>query len=567
MFRQAVRQSTALFARRVSTGSSSSFSRASGFCKSTTVLAAVGLASAATLALSSSFLANSNQGLFAEETQVAEEEQANEAVETTSSSPQGSAESTSNSEAASKGSASEAAEVALESEYPYVIVGMGTAGYAAAKAILSRDPEAKILMIGDEGYSPYMRPPLSKELWTTGAADVAETLSFVDWQGRRTHVFYDPFHANHSVRMLKGHKVISMDVGEHELQLDDGRKVKYHRCVIATGGTPRTLPVVPESIKQHVSTYRTVDDFRTLDAVTRRGGRIVVVGGSFLGTEVAYAIASTKSERQGTSVVSVYPEPGVLARILPRYLSDFATSILGRAGVELYPNRIVTRVEEAPYSHATEDNSNGSSGKRVRVHLDNNQVIDADHVLVATGILPNTSIFADAGLEIDPKNGGITCNAELEARTDVFVAGDVASFYSPVLGRRRVEHYDHAESSGWTAGLNAAGARKVYNAQPFFWSSLGETAGIEAVGELDSNLDTIAFWDKVGIDAQGAPWYFNSPPAVPKDYGKGVVYYMKNKRVVGVLLFNTHGKIQDARRAIASKKQYSQEELKNLIQV
>jgi programmed cell death 8 (apoptosis-inducing factor) len=108
------------------------------------------------------------------------------------------------------------------------------------------------------------------------------------------------------------------------------------------------------------------------------------------------------------------------------------------------------------------------------------------------------------------------------------------------------------------------GMRKPFGYISMLWSDIGST-GFEAVGDLDSSLDTVAFWDRVGINAQGAPWYFNSPPATPVDYGKGVVYYLKNKRVVGVLLWNVHGQIPACRQIIASQKQLSAEELKDAI--
>lgn len=115
----------------------------------------------------------------------------------------------------------------------------------------------------------------------------------------------------------------------------------------------------------------------------------------------------------------------------------------------------------------------GPVGKLIRLETDVQTPIDADHIITAIGISPNTQLARKANLEIDPTNGGILVNAELEARTNVFVAGDVASFYDGVLGRRRVEHHDHAILSGRVAGKNMTGAHRPYTQQSMFWSDLG----------------------------------------------------------------------------------------------
>lgn len=448
-------------------------------------------------------------------------------------------------EAVARDAEGTASEVVLEPEYKYILIGSGTASYSAAKAILEREPGARILIIGEEKHLPYMRPPLSKELWNEKADP--NSLHFMDWQGKSSSVFYPELDRT-NVTFLMGHRVTQMDLADHLVVVDDGRKVRYQKCLVATGGTPRGLPLVPDAVKHKVATFRTVDDFMALQALAKSGGKAVIVGGSFLGTELAYALASG-GKQHGASVVSVFPEPSILARVLPRYVSEHTSRLLMGAGVQLRPNRIVTNVRE------------GSNGK-VFVVLDNNENIEADLVVVAVGIQPNTAVFQEAGLEIDPRTGGIVVNSELEARADVFVAGDVASYYDAVLGRRRVEHYDHAAASGRQAGLNMAGARRPYTYTPMFWSDIGST-GYEALGDLDSNLDTVAFWKDVSIQQQGAPWYFaSSSPTNNLDGARGAVFYLKNKRIVGALLWNMPGKIDIARKIIAVKAKVNTEELK-----
>jgi programmed cell death 8 (apoptosis-inducing factor) len=164
-----------------------------------------------------------------------------------------------------------------------------------------------------------------------------------------------------------------------------------------------------------------------------------------------------------------------------------------------------------------------------------------DHVVLAVGIKPNVEIAVNSGLEIDPVLDGIVVNAELEARTNVFAAGDVSSYHDVALGRRRVEHYDHAMMSGRLAGLNMTGAQKIYSHQSMFWSSIGNKINYEAVGIIDSRLQTISAWGKLD-------------PIKDEEYNKGVVYYMRESKVVGVLLWNVNNKVDSAREIIASNK-------------
>jgi programmed cell death 8 (apoptosis-inducing factor) len=203
--------------------------------------------------------------------------------------------------------------------------------------------------------------------------------------------------------------------------------------------------------------------------------------------------------------------------------------------------------------------------------------INADHVVVAVGIAPNTDLAKSAGLEIDPQQGGFLVNAELQARHNIWVAGDAASFYDIKLGRRRVEHYDHAIVSGKLAGENMTGAHKPYWHQSMFWSDLGPKVGFEAIGLTDSELQTVAVYAKgqpddeeQKEDSEGnreqkevAPQSTSSdlkhkiPNTKTKtttttenkdDYSKGVVFYLKENKVVGIVLWNVFNRIPIARK-------------------
>jgi programmed cell death 8 (apoptosis-inducing factor) len=172
----------------------------------------------------------------------------------------------------------------------------------------------------------------------------------------------------------------------------------------------------------------------------------------------------------GLEVTQVFPESGLMALALPQFLSDYVTErVRKEQGIKIHTGRLVSGIE--------------SSNGKVVVKLDNGEKLEADHVVVAIGIRPSNEVAIYGDLEIDSKNGGIVVNSELQARTDVYAAGDVASFHDIYLGRRRIEHYDHAAASGRHAARNMAGAKSAYLYQPMFWSDLG-TLGYEVSLEI-----------------------------------------------------------------------------------
>lgn len=201
--------------------------------------------------------------------------------------------------------------------------------------------------------------------------------------------------------------------------------------------------------------------------------------------------------------------------------------------------------------------------------------LTSDHVVIAVGIEPNTDLAKSAGLEIDADQGGFLVNAELQARHNIWVAGDAASFYDIKLGRRRVEHYDHAIVSGKLAGENMTGAHKPYWHQSMFWSDLGPRVGFEAIGLTDSQLQTVAVYAKgkpedepQKEDSEGNREQKEIAPSatasalkhkIPEssttaksgeknDYSKGVVFYLKENKVVGIVLWNIFNRIPIARK-------------------
>jgi len=464
---------------------------------------------------------------------------------------------------------------------PYVIVGAGTSAHAACRAIRKNDPKAKILVIGEEEALPYMRPPLSKELWFSDEENVSDTLLFKSWDGKERSVFFETeeFYSSPlelqsqeegGIGVLMGKKVTGVNPEEHLLTLSSGETVNYEKLLIATGGKPRHHAAFDTSnndITQHTTLFRNVADFKRLDKVLKGCETVAIVGGGFLGSELACAL-SAKTKASGMKVTQIYAEDGNMAKVLPRYLSDWTTRKVKKEGVDIIGNR---SVKNAQYENG-----------KMKIVLDNEQKVEADHVIVCVGIEPNVDLASSAGLEVDAKQGGFLVNSELEGRSDIWVAGDAACFYDVNLGRRRVEHHDHAVVSGRLAGENMTGAKKIYKHQSMFWSDLGPEVGYEAIGIVDSSLPTVGVWSKAtakdtpkaaaeatgeGIrsEVNADETTTESPTQVPtestsvndkEEFGKGVVFYMKEKRIVGVLLWNIFSQMPVARRIISEGKDH-----------
>merc|ERR1712127_591579 len=337
-----------------------------------------------------------------------------------------------------------------------------------------------------------------------------------------------------------------------------GLTISYDKCLIATGGRPKTLPSLDnasDELSQHVTLFRNIEDYRRLDTISRKVKSITIVGGGFLGSELACALGR-RARNSGLEVNQVFPEQGNMGRVLPDYLSQWTTEKVKVEGVNVIPNAVVSGA-------SLEDD-------RLVLNLKDGRQVKTDHVVVAVGLTPNTQLGEVSELEIDPEFGGFRVNAELEARSNVWVAGDAACFYDVKLGRRRVEHHDHAVVSGRLAGENMTGACKPYWHQSMFWSDLGPRIGFEAIGLVDSSLQTIGLF--AGADATDTPEAqqqealrtdeksavatgssdLKAPASGADGFGKGVVFYLRDEVIVGCLMWNVFKRIPVARQLIQS---------------
>ncbi|KAA0716670.1 Apoptosis-inducing factor 1, mitochondrial [Triplophysa tibetana] len=409
---------------------------------------------------------------------------------------------------------------------PYLLIGGGTAAFAAARSIRACDPGARVLIVTEESDLPYMRPPLSKELWFSDDPKVTETLRFKQWNGKERSIYFQPpsFYIspvdlatveNGGVAVLTGRKVVHMDVRGNKVKLSDGAEISYEKCLIATGGVPRNLQVIDragEEVKNRTTLFRKVEDFRSLEKISREVKSIAIIGGGFLGSELACAIGRRSADLD-LEVIQLFPEKGNMGKVLPEYLSNWTTEKVRKEGVNVITDAVVKNV-------------NYKNGK-LEIKLKDGRQVTTEHIVAAVGLESNVELAKSAGLEVDSDFGGYRVNAELQARSNIWVAGDAACFYDIKLGRRRVEHHDHAVVSGRLAGENMTGANKPYWHQSMFWSDLGPDVGYEAIGIVDSSLPT------VGVFAEATAK--DTPKAATEQSGTGIRSESETEEVAGAV--------------------------------
>jgi NADPH-dependent 2,4-dienoyl-CoA reductase/sulfur reductase-like enzyme len=375
-----------------------------------------------------------------------------------------------------------------ENEYRYLVVGGGMTGDAVCEGIRSIDADGPVGLVGEEHNPPYKRPPLTKGLWSGGAEEKI-------WRNT----------ADRGVDLHLGRRIVRIDPAGGTAVDDAGDEYRYEKLILATGGRARRLPQDGDGVVY----YRTLDDYRHVRTLSDEGARFVVIGGGFIGSELAASLRS-----QGRDVTMVFPEEGVGWRTFPASLSHAVTDYYREKGIEILAETLVGSVEQGG------------------VRLEDGRLVEADAVVAGLGIEPNVELAAEAGLPVD---GGIVVDdhARVEGFDGVWAAGDVARFPIAALGRSgRIEHEDHANNHGRLAGANAAGADQVYDRLPFFYSDLFDL-GYEAVGELDSRLRTVEVWQE---------------PA-----RKGVVAFVDDEsRPRGVLLWNVWDKVDAARELITA---------------
>ena len=335
----------------------------------------------------------------------------------------------------------------------YVIVGGGLAAASAVEGIRELDPKGPITLITAERELPYHRPPLSKAF--LAAKDAVESVRVHD----------AAWYRDQKVRVRLGQTAKSVHIGRQSVALESGERATYDRLLIATGSAPRRL-LVPGNDLDGVLYLRTLQDCYALRRAITPGTRIVVVGGGFIGMEVA---ATTR--HMGAQVTLLEMGPTLYRAFASPELSAFFHKLMETQGITVLTDARVARFL-------------GNGEKIATVTIEDGRQVPADVVVVGVGAEPNSEWLASSGFQID--RGALIVNVRLETPgKHIWAAGDVTRFPDPITKQpRRLEHWGNALAQGKQAGRNMAGAAEAFTSQAAFFSDLFDIT-VNVLGDTD----------------------------------------------------------------------------------
>ncbi len=402
-------------------------------------------------------------------------------------------------------------ENCMEKNFDYVIVGGGLAASSAIKGIREVDASGSIAFISEETDLPYDRPPLSKKLWF-GKLKVEEI--FLDDEAN---------YSKNRIVPMTGTRVVGIDAESNTVMTDAGAAISFRKLLLATGGRPRALTIPGWNLPE-LFYYRTLSDYRKLKLYAAPGKKALVIGGGFIGTEMAAALASNKVD-----VTMIFPESYFVQNVFPEGLGRHLVTAYREKGIKVVSEDIPSSIEKKKIG--------------ISVKTKKGKEISADFIVAGIGITPSTALASEAGLDTE---NGIVANRFLAAsRPDIFSAGDNCNFESIALGRRmRVEHWDNARTQGRAAGRNMAGANEEFDYIPYFFSDLFDF-GYESAGDINSSYDTHAVWKE--------------------EYRTGIIYYGKADKVVGAMLCNVWDRVDEARELIRGGMRFIKADLEEAI--
>ncbi|MCY7395257.1 MAG: NAD(P)/FAD-dependent oxidoreductase [Nocardioides sp.] len=382
----------------------------------------------------------------------------------------------------------------MHRDYEFLIIGGGMTAHAAAKGVREQGSTGSIGIVGEERTEPFPRPALSKKLWTDPDFSRDEAaLDTVGETGAALHL---------------GSRVVSVDTTARRVSTVDGDTFGYDQLLLATGGHPRRIDGLDPS--DRVFYFRTVEDYDRLRALAAAEPAVVVVGGGYIGSEIACALVT-----HGCDVTVVHPDEILGQAHFPLDLATTYESLFTGAGVRVEGRLRVTSGSQDPAG--------------VALHLSDGSTLEAPVVVVGLGIRPAGDLLDETASRSE--DGGIVVDEHLRTSVPhVYAAGDVAEYLDPILGRTRVEHADNATTMGAAAGRIMAGSQETYRHTPCFYSDVFDI-GYEAIGTLDPNLEIIE--DPVEDDGM-------------------VLYYLDQERVRGVLMWNCDGGVDAARELLAA---------------
>jgi 3-phenylpropionate/trans-cinnamate dioxygenase ferredoxin reductase subunit len=337
-----------------------------------------------------------------------------------------------------------------------VVVGGGLAGGTAAFALREAGFEGEVTLVAEEPHLPYERPPLSKG-YLRGEEGTDAFLV-------RPEAAYD----DEGVRLLSGRRALTIDRADRTVELDAGERLAYDRLILATGAGPRTLAGGAHLPGVHV--LRTLDDADAIRSAVEGADRVVVVGGGWIGAEVA---ASLRQLDARVTLVTNLARP--LERVLGPEIGDVYAGIHREHGVELVSGHVAGILGDE---------------RATGVQLSDGRTVPGDLVVVGVGVVPRIELARRAGLDV--ADGGVAVDDRLRTSDPaIYAAGDIAAAEHSRLGRRlRIEHWDNAKRQGRAAARNALGLDEAYDRMPYFFSDQFDL-GIEVRGLPDPGADLV----------------------------------------------------------------------------
>jgi 3-phenylpropionate/trans-cinnamate dioxygenase ferredoxin reductase component len=344
------------------------------------------------------------------------------------------------------------------SKRTFVIVGASLAGAKAAAELRERGFDGDVILIGAEDELPYERPPLSKD-YLRGESDRA---------AMRVHD--DTFYGEQQIELRLGTTVTSLDLGSRRIELNERDSLSFDALLLSTGASPRRL-ALPGAELDGIHYLRTISDSDAIRARIDQGGHLAVVGGGWIGSEIA---ASARQRGLEVTMIAAQALPNV--QVFGEQIGRFYADVHAGHGVELVLGDGAAAFE--------------GDGTVSRVRTESGRIIECDFVAVGAGAMPNVEIGQRAGLDTD---NGILVDPSLQSSApNVFAAGDVANHWHPFYERRvRVEHWANALNQGPAAARSMLGSSEAYDELPYFFSDQYDV-GMEYSG-LSEPEDTVVF--------------------------------------------------------------------------
>jgi 3-phenylpropionate/trans-cinnamate dioxygenase ferredoxin reductase subunit len=385
-------------------------------------------------------------------------------------------------------------------EVDFLLVGGGMASAHCAAELRRRGAEGSVLLAGREPEPPYERPPLSKE--------------YLRGEAGRADAYVNPpsWYEENGVELLSGVNVMSLDPAARTAKLQGGEEVGFGKALIATGAMVNILRVEGAE-NEGIHYLRAFGNSDAIRADAEAAEHVVLIGGSYIGAEVAASLAA-----RGTKCTIVTMEEVALSRTFGEDAGRWFHELLESKGVTVHGGEELDAYE--------------GDGRVKAVLTKGGLAIECDTVVVGAGVRPDAMLAQRAGLEVDD---GIVCDSKLQASVEgIYAAGDCCSYDSVVHGRRlRVEHWDVAMQQGMHAAGNMLGEDADYEVVPYFFSDLADWAGLEYVGPARD-------WDE-------EIWRGD------RDSGEFSVWYLKDGQVAGALSVERPEDLAEARRLLAGR--------------